>query len=231
MTILIALATCFFGYRLLKFWVSVAGALVFGALGACLGGWLGGLLNGGAALATALMWVLAILLAVLGGILAFKLYKVGVFLYCFVCGFSVGALVAILLGAPDKWWLVSLILGLAAGVVGVLMTKHIVILSTSLSGGFSAGSAIGLLIAGRDAGGDLHDAGADRSDRRRQQHSGGCKRPAADAEHRYADHFSGPDCGRSGGSVCGQSWTIEPIRGVPPKRRRQAGGVLIINGQ
>lgn len=28
------------------------------------------------------------------------------------------------------------------------MTKHIVILSTSLSGGFSAGSAIGLLIAG-----------------------------------------------------------------------------------
>lgn len=147
-TILVALATCFFGYRLLKFWVSVAGALVFGALGACLGGWLGGLLNGGAALATVLMWVLAILLAVLGGILAFKLYKVGVFLYCFVCGFSVGALVAMLLGAPDKWWLVSLILGLAAGVVGVLMTKHIVILSTSLSGGFSAGSAIGLLIAG-----------------------------------------------------------------------------------
>ncbi|MBI3884829.1 MAG: DUF4203 domain-containing protein [Opitutae bacterium] len=123
------LLDCFYGYRVFRLTLAVAGALagaIFGqaaaaALGLGAGGALGGVIVG----------------ALLGGGLAFLLYLVGVFL----AGFGFGAALGILLLANFNHMvalLSGLVLGVIGGVVAVKIQRVLLILSTALLGAFRA---------------------------------------------------------------------------------------------
>lgn len=128
---------CFFGYRIFRFLTAVIGFVV----GAVIGGGLG-MVSAGQAGALGF----GLILGILGGLLAFKLYKFGVFIICFGAGAVLGG--ALGLASGDQGMILSFagIAGLLLGVLGVILTKPIIIISTSVGGGMGAGSALGMLI-------------------------------------------------------------------------------------
>lgn len=133
---IISILQCFFGYKLFKFWVAVTGFLTFGIIG--------GFAAGIAAENAGVGMFIGLACAVLGAFIAFKLYKVGVFLLCGSMGFLLGY---ILIENP----IFALIFALVIGVLSVYFVKPVIILSTSISGGFTAGSSL-CMIMGIDSG-------------------------------------------------------------------------------
>ena len=128
LTVLMAAANCFLGFKLSKLWISLAGFLLGGALG----GWLAGVLS------LTGWWPLlpAVGLGALGAVLAYRVYRAGVFLLCFLAVFGgVSALIA----TPWLGALAGLAAGLAAGLLSVKLLRPALILSTGVGGGFSAG--------------------------------------------------------------------------------------------
>ena len=125
--VLYALANCFFGYKLMRLWISLAGFLV-----GLLLGFVGGLachLGAGIAL------LIGVVLGVLVALIANKVYRAGVFLLCFVAVY--GMLYTLI---PLKW--LGIVLGIAGGILaGILAAKFLrpmVILSTGIGYGMSA---------------------------------------------------------------------------------------------
>lgn len=133
-----ALLNCFFGYRLMKVWISIIGFLC---------GFCGGyaamirLLPG----RTGICILTAILIGLLVGLAAYKVYLLGVFL---LCGGITMAAVWLFMSAAwpglEEWifLVVSLLAGALAGVLAVMFSKPVIILSTGISGGLSAGLMI-----------------------------------------------------------------------------------------
>lgn len=123
-----ALLNCFLGYRLRKFWMALLGFLIGAFAGFAI-----------ASVFTNTGWIL--LAATLGSgivlaFLAFRLYLFGVFLYTVFVGY--GFVVGLI--GHDRWW--SLMLCVAAAlVIGILAVKFVrpvIILTTAVSGGFTA---------------------------------------------------------------------------------------------
>lgn len=126
-----ALAQCFWGYRLLKLWLFLAG----GALGLASG--YGAAMRMGLEETPAL--IIGVILGLLLGILAFKICKLGVLLLC-------GGMAYFLFAAwVPQWWLAAL-LALAVGLLAVKFMRPAIILSTGLSGGASAVQALALAL-------------------------------------------------------------------------------------
>lgn len=138
-TIALALATCFLGFRLRKAWCTL---LVFGA---------GFLLT--YAIASRVMpdggaWPMLIALA--GGILAsaltYRLYQVLGFVLGFCCAWSL--LCRMLLGQNE---ILVAVLSIAGGIAaGVLVAKHqykAIILATAVSGGWRAAADLAIFLA------------------------------------------------------------------------------------
>lgn len=135
-----ALLACFFGYRLRKFCVAVTG---FSA-GLIIGFFVGALIGGPAAGIAA-----ALILAVILALLAFKLYKTGIFLMTAIYTFSAvlmipdggntvtGALIAVL----------AFIAAIVAGCLSLKFLRPVLIASTSIGGGFQLAAAITLLFS------------------------------------------------------------------------------------
>lgn len=67
------LLTCFFGFLMKKIWISVLGVLI----GFTLGALIAVLINQGAAL----IIIFGLVLAIIEGVIAFKLYRVGMFIW------------------------------------------------------------------------------------------------------------------------------------------------------
>lgn len=137
------LCNCFLGYRLMRFWFFLFGAALGGGLGYGLG--ISFLDDSNLALGTMVAG------AVILGALAFFIYQAGIFLFCSV----VGAAILTFVFRPNTSFLFFLCL-LAGGVVGFLAVKFvrpIVIVTTSVQGGMSAGAALaGLLSWGKYPG-------------------------------------------------------------------------------
>lgn len=137
LTLVIALLQCFMGYKLLKLWVTLAGA----AIGVIIGIIVGNVFIKNATATT----VLALVLLLVGGFLAFKVYKAGVFL---LCGLTVYVLVMGILmsaaGTDAVWWMevISIIAGIVAGILGVKFMRVFIILSTAIPNGVSAGASL-----------------------------------------------------------------------------------------
>ena len=137
LTLVIALLQCFMGYKLLKLWVTLAGA----AIGVIIGIIVGNVFIKNATATT----VLALVLLLVGGFLAFKVYKAGVFL---LCGLTVYVLVMGILmsaaGTDAVWWMevISIIAGIVAGILGVKFMRVFIILSTAIPNGLSAGASL-----------------------------------------------------------------------------------------
>ena len=126
-SILINLGVCFFGYRLFKVFVAVIGFLG----GVCLG-------LAAAGQTAWPVWVDALLVLILGiilAVLALKVYKVGVFLFC---GLLPGVLCTVLAGGI---W-VGLAAFLVFGVLGVLLTRFYIIAVSAVSSGLLAGQQL-----------------------------------------------------------------------------------------
>lgn len=130
---------CFFGYKLFRAMTAIIGFVVGGAIGGVIGGIMAG--EGGALLG-------ALVLGVLGALLAYSLYQLGVFVICFGAGAMVGLMLATMMGSTDSNGTLTFMIfcGLILGVVGIIITKPIIILSTGIGGGMSMGFALGTLI-------------------------------------------------------------------------------------
>lgn len=131
--ILLGVLESFFGYRLFKVQVAI---LAF----------LAGLGIGTSAFNAAFhtQWlsiVLAIALGILLGWLSMKIYKVGVFIVVGVLAFA-----AALAFVHNGWF--ALIVAIIVGALGVVLTKHVLIITTAIAGGSIAAGGVSTLIWG-----------------------------------------------------------------------------------
>lgn len=130
-----ALLNCFFGYKLLKFMVTLGGVAV---------GTLLGIFIGAASGDEVTMLAAILLLATLCGFIAFKLYKLGIFFQFWLLGTFAFAFMFIAFGGYNMVGF-SVVLGLVIGVLALVLHEGFVIVTTGFSGGISAGMSIGML--------------------------------------------------------------------------------------
>lgn len=129
-----ALLNCFLGLKLIKTWVAVVGFLIGFILGFTIS--LSFLDNAGICV------VIGLAAGLLLGALAFIIYKAGVFLFCMVLTFTF-----VLALVPKEWpgWIgitLGIVLGLGVGVLALLFMRPVIILSSGISGSFSAVSTM-----------------------------------------------------------------------------------------
>lgn len=134
---------CFFGYKLFRAMAAIIGFIVGGVIGAIIGGLTAG--EGGA-------FAGLLILGILGALLAYTLYRLGVFILCFGGGAVIGLALAMLMGDSDAVLPLAAIVGLIAGIIGVILTKPVLIVSTSVGGGMSMGLALGGILENTAAG-------------------------------------------------------------------------------
>lgn len=128
---LFALANCFFGYKLQKVWIALIGFLI-GLVGGFAAGMALGLEAGPALL-------VGVALGLVLGLVAFKIYRVGIFLLSFGAVYTMFyALI------PISW--VGIVVGIAGGILaGILAVKFlrpVIILTTGIGYGLSAGQML-----------------------------------------------------------------------------------------
>ncbi len=123
--ILIGLAMLFWGYRLFRVWLAVAGFL----LGAALGYWIGLQLLPGE------VWpiVLAAGVGIVLALLAWFLYMVGVVLTGAFLGALLSALIFGLFGVAPSWW-VWLIGAIPGGIIAGVLSRPYLIIASSFQG-------------------------------------------------------------------------------------------------
>lgn len=136
-TAIVALAQCFFGFKLMRLWFAVCGFLLGAVSAVAVCGWVLNVAQPGPYIAAALIC------GVLGALLLYRVYLVGVFLM----DASLAMLLFLLLLGIENWALA--VSGLCAIIVGVCAVKFVrpwVIACTGLSGGITAGSSILMLL-------------------------------------------------------------------------------------
>lgn len=128
---LFALANCFFGYKLQKVWIALAGFFIGLVAGFLISIALG--MDAGPAL------LIGAAVGLLLGLLAFKLYRVGIFLLSFSSVYSMFyALI------PLQWAgaVAGLAGGILAGVLAIKFLRPVIILTTGIGYGLSAGQML-----------------------------------------------------------------------------------------
>lgn len=127
---------CFFGYRVFKFWIGVQGFILFGLIGIVIG-------YSSFEDEIELCLVMGLIVGGLGALLAMGLYKLGIFLQCFWTGSFLGMLIG-LVGQVDMEHTANLaiIFGIGIGIIGVLLIKPLIMLSTGFSGGMTLGCIV-----------------------------------------------------------------------------------------
>ena len=123
--IVIGIVVLFAGYKLNKALISLCG-FIFGYQ------LLGTIVNN-MSLADGVVISLSIVVGIIFAILAYKLYLFGIFIAIFLAVFSI---CEITIAASSFKLIVSVVLGIIAGVLGMKFTKPIFIIVTALSGGF-----------------------------------------------------------------------------------------------
>ena len=145
--LLLSLAVCFFGYRLIKVWAAAVGALVGFLLsfpvGGMVQGWAGAVSDGlSAALGIGVMAGCVLLCA----FLSFKVYQLGVFL---LCGLVPAVFILLVTWGSAGGQIMAAAAFVGCGVLGVLLTRPCLIALTSVGYGAAAGSLL-LGLAGVD---------------------------------------------------------------------------------
>lgn len=140
--VLLGLSACFFGYRLIRCWLALAGMQT----GFYLGLWLGGMIFKSQ--------IVTLILAIL-----FGLFLAGLFaIFIKIGGFLAGAAATVLLAAlviqalpfGSGTYIIYTLLGalLIGGVLGLLSVRPFLILATALNGAYLAADSIANLITG-----------------------------------------------------------------------------------
>ncbi len=124
-SIIIAIITCLFGFRLNKWLIAIVGfGLGYYLCSTGLFNMLGeGLMN----------FIISILVGLLTGFVSFKLYLAGIFILCFVLSYT-GCISFIETGTFST--ILSIAIGIIVGILGIWFTRPIIIISTSISGAF-----------------------------------------------------------------------------------------------
>lgn len=139
--VIAALAQCYFGYRLLRFWVSLIGGLIGFAIGYGISS---------SYMKDSPVWIpvlIGVVAAALLGFLAFRLYLAGVFIFCGVTA----AAAATMIPFPQQstWQIVEVVVLIAvfllAGILSVKFNRQVVILVTAVSGGMRAANGLAKL--------------------------------------------------------------------------------------
>lgn len=122
-TLIAAVITCFFGYRLNKVLIAVMGLIIGFNLGLT---YLPNFITG-----QTVIYIVSAVIAILVGLISYNLYLVGVFLLCAIAAY----ILCENLGLTDNiQTLIGMIAGLIAGILGVKFTRPLMIISTSLGG-------------------------------------------------------------------------------------------------
>lgn len=135
-TLIFALLQCFFGYKLLRAWITFVGFLI--------GFFLGMIISGALGASGYVPVIVGIIAGILIALLAFKIYLVGVFLYCG----TIAAAATRLIPFPEGkgWVAVSFVIAVAAfliaGFLAVKFAKPCIIGITAISGACTAVQAI-----------------------------------------------------------------------------------------
>lgn len=127
------LLNCFFGYKLLRLWVTIVG-LVVGGLGGAFVGYR--FLGADLMIVAIIAGVAALALAAA----AFYIYKAGIFLLCAAIGMAI--FIYVIHPRSSLTFFLCLMAAVGVGALGVAFVKPIVIVTTSVQGGLSAGAAL-----------------------------------------------------------------------------------------
>ena len=122
-TLVIAIVTCFFGYRLNKTLIAIFGLIIGFELGIT---YLPNFLSD-----QTIIYIISTVLAIVVGIISYNLYLVGVFL---LCALAVYILCGNLGLDENIKTIIGVIAGIIAGILGVKFTRPLIIISTSLAG-------------------------------------------------------------------------------------------------
>ena len=143
--LVLSLAICFFGYKLLKILITIDGALTGLVSGIVVGVFL---LASGIGREPWIILVLALGLMLLFGFLAFKLYRLGIFLHYFICGTLVFSVILALFRVQNFWVIIGISagVGIIIGILALIFNKMYIIISSAIIGGLCAGEAIGVLV-------------------------------------------------------------------------------------
>lgn len=132
-TLILALIGCFFGFKLSKFFMSLTG-FIFGAVA--------GFMLGSGAFELSIKY--CILCAAAGAILmafaAFWIYKIGIFILCFVFAFYAAATFIPLTG--DMQFFVSTVIGLLVGAIALWFIRPVIIITSAAVCGVYASGVI-----------------------------------------------------------------------------------------
>lgn len=131
-----SLMICLWGYKLQKAMITISGVLTGGILGAALG-----LLTRN----LAVIIISAVAIAFVGGLLAFKVYLLGVFIHHFTLGALLGAAILIVVDAVEMLP-IAFVIGIFTGVLSIVLNRVFIIILTAVSGGLVSGIALGLAL-------------------------------------------------------------------------------------
>ena len=139
-TLIFAIITCFLGLKMYRVWLAVGGLLLGAVIGLV-----------GASIYHVTSWAAlgaALVCGAIAALIAYKLYKAGVFLFCWGAGTSLAAmLLASVIANELVSGGISLAVGLVFGIIGVIYSEPIIIIVTGLQGGFGIALAGGGLLA------------------------------------------------------------------------------------
>ncbi|MGO5051413.1 TM7S3/TM198-like domain-containing protein [Lachnospiraceae bacterium LCP25S3_G4] len=130
--LVIAIIICLRGYKLCEFLVGIIAFMVFGEIATVVAKNYTDVIY---------IYLIAFLVAgTIGTLLAVKLYLIGAFLLSFFIGCGIGLNICKLLDNKSAWIILGC--GIILGLLGIFLTKHILIISTSMIGGILSGYTI-----------------------------------------------------------------------------------------
>lgn len=121
--LIVAIITCFWGYKLNKFLISIFGLILGFAIGI---EYLPNFIND-----QTTVYIISEIIGLAIGFISYNLYLAGIF---FLCAIAVFVLCGNLGLTEELQTIIGLVAGIIAGIIGVKFTRPIMIIATSLSG-------------------------------------------------------------------------------------------------
>ncbi|MBE6063257.1 MAG: TMEM198/TM7SF3 family protein [Clostridium butyricum] len=134
----VSIVHCFYGYKLLKWWTSFIGFILFGLAGFGVYYNINGDLNNSI--------ICGIVIGIIGALISFSIYKTGVIAIAFGAGFLAGYI-----SLDDIR--TAVILGIGCGILTAVFMKPVLIITIAVSSGVIAGKNLALILElGSDMG-------------------------------------------------------------------------------
>lgn len=131
---LFGLASCFFGFKIQKFFICLETAIVFSVVGIILA-------YREDVYGTGLI-IAGVVMAIIGGFLGYTLFKIFVVLISGVTGYVSMLILSMLITGNSPNQFLAILCGLVLAVLSAFLIKPIFIISTAISGGILAGYGI-----------------------------------------------------------------------------------------